>query len=240
MLLPIYIELFMLYNKNMSTTIYTFPRDFLKMCVKLFQYQFLPYYICMALGTLYIVTSGLDFQFLLWAREHTSFALLLIADILGYFLVISFLLYFWFTKKKIKAFARKRLEIAYLYAIAMSLFVSSLIKAFTGRESPPHHGDPATWVDTSTYFHFGFMNESILGGYPSSHTTIFFALAFVTLYLFPKSKYQKSIQIFSFVVAVYIGLGVTLGFHWFSEFFVGALLGYVIAKVITSKSEPSM
>jgi membrane-associated phospholipid phosphatase len=210
-------------------------KNILEIGISFFSYRYVPQYIVMALGTIYIVTSGLDFQFLLWAREHTSFVLLLVADTLGYLLVISFLLYLWLTKKKIKSFAQKRFEAAYLYAIAVSLFISSLIKTFTGRESPPHHGNPATWIDTSAHFNFGFMNESILGGYPSSHTTVFFALAFVTLYLFPKSKYTKGIQVFSFVVATFIGLGVTLGFHWFSEFFVGVLLGFVVAKIIASK-----
>ncbi len=101
------------------------------------------------------------------------------------------------------------------------------IKVFTGRISPPHHG-PFD-VDISSAFQFGFMEHHIIGGWPSSHATVMFALAACVWVLFPQAqRFRLALLVSTFFVA----LGVTFGFHWFSEFVVGACFGTIIGDAV--------
>lgn len=84
-------------------------------------------------------------------------------------------------------------------------------------------------VDNSRAFNFGFMNEHVIGGWPSSHTTIAFALATTLSLLLPPRFYVRAIL---FSVALFIGVGVTFGYHWVSEFVAGACLGVAIGLVV--------
>jgi membrane-associated phospholipid phosphatase len=50
-------------------------------------------------------------------------------------------------------------------------------------------------------------------------------MAFTLITLFPKNKMLK---ILAFIYALYIGIGVSMSIHWFSEFVAGALIGALI------------
>ena len=116
----------------------------------------------------------------------------------------------------------------------MALLVSMALKTFSGRASPPHHtfGADLAFADDSAAFKFGFMNEPILGGWPSSHATVAFAVAFALVSALPK---MRGLYVASFILAVFIGVGVTLGFHWLSELVAGALIGAGIGLWAGSK-----
>src|SRR5258708_39724067 len=64
------------------------------------------------------------------------------------------------------------------WAIGQAALIGSLIssayKSITGRAHPVH--DPGT--DISHVFHFGFLRGGVFWGWPSSHTTIAFAVEF--------------------------------------------------------------
>jgi membrane-associated phospholipid phosphatase len=120
------------------------------------------------------------------------------------------------------------------YALAQAAilgsFISSLYKAFTGRAHPDlFHGV----VDDITHvFQFGFLKGGIFWGWPSSHTTIAFAMAFTLWALFPKNKL---VQFLALGYALYIGLGVSVTIHWFSDFVAGAIIGTVIGITVGKK-----
>ena len=101
-------------------------------------------------------------------------------------------------------------------------FISSIYKAFTGRIQPDMHN---TLVNISHNFQFGFFKHGVFWGWPSSHTTVAFAMSFVLIGLFPKNKIVK---ILALVYAIYIGIGVSLSIHWFSDFIAGAIIGTII------------
>jgi membrane-associated phospholipid phosphatase len=105
-------------------------------------------------------------------------------------------------------------------------FISSTYKTFTGRIQPNLH-DFVT--NNSHAFNFGFYEHGIFWGWPSSHTTIAFAMAFTSIMIFRKSR---TVFIFSVMYAFYIGIGVSLFIHWFSDFFAGAIIGTVIGIVV--------
>jgi membrane-associated phospholipid phosphatase len=99
-----------------------------------------------------------------------------------------------------------------VYAILLGFSLSTIIKAFTGRTSPPHRhrGEELVLIDNSNGFDFGFMNHQVIGGWPSSHATIAFALAVTLSLVLPRRWY---IQAVLFGIALFIGIGVTFGFH---------------------------
>lgn len=117
------------------------------------------------------------------------------------------------------------------FAVAQSAMIgsiiSSLYKAFTGRFHPSIA--ELSHVDISHIFQFGFLRGGIFWGWPSSHTTIAFAMAFALWALYPNNKYIKSAAL---IYALYIGIGVSMTIHWFSDFAAGAIIGTVIGTVV--------
>ena len=73
------------------------------------------------------------------------------------------------------------------------------------------------------------MKGGIFWGWPSSHTTIAFAMSVCLITLIPKSR---PILILALVYAFYVGLSVSVSIHWLSEFVAGAIIGSVIGKVV--------
>jgi hypothetical protein len=116
------------------------------------------------------------------------------------------------------------------WAIGQSEFLGSLIssayKAFTGRVHPAMH---EVGSDISHVFRFGFLRGGMFWGWPSSHTTIAFAMAVTVFTIFPKQRWLGWLAI---AYALYIGLGVSMTIHWFSDFVAGAILGTVIGVVV--------
>lgn len=123
---------------------------------------------------------------------------------------------------------KKIINVAYAIGQAALLgsIISSLYKAFTGRVQPDFGN---LIVDTSHSFQFGLWNHGIFWGWPSSHTTIAFAMAIALWMLFPRKKIMKVLVL---IYALYIGFGVSIGIHWFSEFVAGAIIGSVIGAVV--------
>jgi membrane-associated phospholipid phosphatase len=115
------------------------------------------------------------------------------------------------------------------WAVAQAELLGALIvvayKAFTGRAHPPHSVSP----DISHVFHFGFLRGGVFWGWPSSHTTIAFAMAVTVFTLWPK---QRWLGLAAILYAFYIGVGVSMTIHWFSDFLAGAIIGLVIGTVV--------
>lgn len=118
----------------------------------------------------------------------------------------------------------KTVCIGWMLAQAMVLgsFISSAYKFFTGRIQPNTH-DLVTNI--SHVFNFGFYEHGIFWGWPSSHTTIAFAMAVAVTQFFPRHRVTHVLVI---LYAFYIGIGVSFSIHWFSEFFAGMFIGSVI------------
>jgi hypothetical protein len=140
--------------------------------------------LCIAVvSTAYLVLSGGDWSYLVAVEHEVPMALLFIADTTGFLLPILLPL-------SLYIFARvQKSDVLHFYARAVTQCVllgftlSTSIKIFTGRTSPPHHHDGVgrAFVDNSHDFHFGFLREQIIGGWPSSHATIACALAMLLL-----------------------------------------------------------
>jgi hypothetical protein len=103
--------------------------------------------------------------------------------------------------------------------------VAAAYKAITGRAHPAH----GVGADINHVFRFGFLRGGVFWGWPSSHTTIAFAMAVTIFTLFPKQRWLGYLAI---AYALYIGIGVSMTIHWFSDFAAGATVGTAIGTVV--------
>jgi membrane-associated phospholipid phosphatase len=107
----------------------------------------------------------------------------------------------------------------------LGAFVAAAYKAFTGRVHPAH----SVGADISHVFRFGFLRGGVFWGWPSSHATIAFAMAVTVFTLCPKQRWLGWVAI---LYAFYVGIGVSLTIHWFSDFVAGAIIGSVVGAVV--------
>lgn len=180
--------------------------------------------IAAVLLTALFVISGLDWSYFVWLQKSHLSGPLMAADGLGYIFPVLLPVSLVVAAVLMPKRGYGRAAITTLVAAGLALAVSMALKSLSGRASPPHHtfGADLAFADNSAAFKFGFMNEAILGGWPSSHAAVAFAVAFALSSALPGMRW---LHIPSFILAVFIGVGVTLGFHWLSEFISGALIG---------------
>jgi membrane-associated phospholipid phosphatase len=114
---------------------------------------------------------------------------------------------------------------AVVQAELIGALVAAAYKAITGRAHPSH----GVGADISHVFRFGFLRGGVFWGWPSSHTTIAFAMAATILTIFPKHRWLGCVAV---AYALYIGIGVSMTIHWFSDFAAGAIIGTAIGIVV--------
>lgn len=184
-------------------------------------------YILAALLTFIIVASGFDWAWYRFCVTHQAiFYAGFVSVIGGIFIpvVVPLGLYIFGSLKK-----KLRLQISAValgQAAILGFITSTFIKLFTGRIPPHMFG---TLIDNSTDFQFGFYRGGWFNGWPSSHTTVAFALAGTLIGLYPNSK---AVKISALIFAFAIGLGVSTNIHWLSDVVAGALIGYAIGKSV--------
>jgi membrane-associated phospholipid phosphatase len=192
---------------------------------------FVALYMSAILATVFLVWSGFDWAYHSFVLAVVPMWVLFAADITGFIVPVGAPLalatFALVTKRRIYRLYTE----AMVYAVVLGFTLSTIIKSFTGRTSPPHRhsGRELIMVDNSHDFHFGFMREHVIGGWPSSHATIAFALAVTLTLMLPPRWYIRAMLFFS---ALFVSVGVTFGFHWISEAVAGACLGAAIGMVI--------
>lgn len=177
--------------------------------------------------TYIIVISGFDFIFYLAFDgsylQYLLFSAVVVGGIVPVALPLWILFYgHIFKNKKVTILANMLVQ-----AVALGYIISSSYKALTGRVPPSHSLN--TLIDLSKEFQFGFLDGGIFWGWPSSHTTIAFAMAFAIWSAYPRHIFIKYTAL---IYAIYIGLGVSLSIHWFSDAVAGAIFGSVIGLSI--------
>ncbi len=179
-------------------------------------------------ATALLVYSGLDWQYFIFFNSTLLQKLLFPAVILGFFLPILLPIILWIVAVIRKNQRTLIVAAAAGQAAALGLLFSFTYKAFTGRIPPIITSDGAL-TDISHGFQFGFMRGGVFWGWPSSHTTVAFALATTLYVLFPE---KKALRILVLIYAFYIGLGISMSIHWLSEFVAGALFGSVVGITV--------
>lgn len=175
--------------------------------------------------TLALVVSGLDWRYFLATRSPSLRSWLFPAVHIGGLvpLVLPLVLFV------LGSFRQMPLTQLTAWAITQAEIIGGVVaavyKAITGRPHPPY----SAGMDLSHVFRFGLLRGGVFWGWPSSHTTIAFAMAVTVFKLFPRQKWLGCLAV---TYAFYIGFGVSITIHWFSDFVAGAVYGTVIGVVV--------
>jgi membrane-associated phospholipid phosphatase len=209
------------YHGRMKQFLGTLPRNLMGCC----KGWRLIWHLVAILLTVVFVRSGFDWRYFLATRNPILWSCMFPAAVIGG--LVPLVLPLVLLVRGI--IARKAGIILAGWAIGqaelLGAFVAAAGKAFTGRAHPAH----VAGNDLSHIFHFGFLRGGVFWGWPSSHTTIAFAMAVTVFTLFPKQRWLGWVAI---LYAFYIGVGVSMTIHWFSDFVAGAIIGSVIGAVV--------
>ncbi len=189
--------------------------------------NFLWHLLAIAL-TYILVTSGFDWWYFESTRAAWIFSVLLPSAILGFFVPIILPVGLYMFGELRKSFVLKNTGTTLGHAAIAGWLISSSYKAFTGRLQPEFLTHLST-VDISRVFNFGFLKHGIFWGWPSSHVTVAFAMAAALIALYPR---RKEVIVPTLLYAAYMGLGVSITIHWFSDVVAGAIIGTVIGLVV--------
>lgn len=199
--------------------------DIFKNIQKIFSGKNLLWFFLAFFLTWVIVASGFDWTYFVFAQKIGLKSFLFPAVLIGGILPLLLVIFSIFPKKENgHKFLSKTLP-SLSQSIILGWLVSSFLKAFTGRIPPPHNFNYLLTPDNSHGFQFGILKGGIFWGWPSSHTTIAFAMSLTLWQLYPEKKF---LRFFALLYAFYVGLGVSTGIHWFSEFIAGAIIGSII------------
>ncbi len=216
--------------------------NFWKNIAECFSLKNLKYHVLAVVLTYIIVSYGLDWKYFnFFAGSTLSYVLFssaIVGGLLPIFLPIIILLY----GKIRKNISILNTGFALGQSAILGYLISSFYKVWSGRAAPPlNHLDNkfldftnlnkigSVLPDTSRIFHLGFWGNGIFWGWPSSHTTVAFAMAFAIWTLFPKNKTVRALAL---IYALYIGFGVSMTIHWFSDFAAGAIIGTLIGVIV--------
>jgi membrane-associated phospholipid phosphatase len=183
------------------------------------------WHIIAILFTVVLVFCGFDWDYYLATYNRELRFWMWPAVIIGMFLPLALPLFLLIVGAIIQNAGMKLTGWAVGQAELIGAFVAATYKAFTGRVHPAH----VVGADISHVFHFGFLRGGVFWGWPSSHTTIAFAMALTVFTLWPKQRWLGWVAI---LYACYVGIGVSMTIHWFSDFVAGAIIGSVIGAVV--------
>jgi len=179
----------------------------------------------LAIGaTVGMVGSGFDWMYFKATRPFARY--LFPAVILGWRVPVLFPIASYLVGSVRRDLRARCSAFATAQAVVIGLLISSLYKAFTGR--PGLRRSAFTMVDTSREFHFGFLKGGVFFGWPSSHTTVAFAMAAALWTLYP----NRTVRCTALLCALYIGVGVSMTIHWCSDFVAGAIIGTAIGATV--------
>ena len=182
--------------------------------------------IIFCLLTYFLVISGFDFWYFKISRIALIQTISFPAVLIGMFIPVFLPICIYFYGKSKKSFLWVNVAYALVQSAFLGLVISSIYKVFTGRAGPNGlHGISNTFINITNQFRFGIYRGGAFQGWPSSHTTVAFAMAWSLIYLFPGKKW---VEYGALIYAFYVGLGVSTTIHWFSDFTAGAILGSII------------
>lgn len=176
--------------------------------------------------TFVLVLSGFDWFYYSHTRNDSVLWAALPAVVLGGVVPLFGLLVLFAVGKIRKSRAMVKAALTLGQAALIGYLISTAYKAFTGRAHPEFF---TAVGDITRDFRFGFDDGGIFWGWPSSHTTVAFAMALALIALYPHSKPAR---LWALPYAFYIGIGVSVSIHWFSDFVAGAIIGSVVGITV--------
>jgi membrane-associated phospholipid phosphatase len=219
------------YIEAMPELLHKLPKN----VITIFTGRNLLYHLLAIFLTFLIVMSGFDWAYYRWTRAGLFAQLALPAITLGTFVPILGTL----AILSLGEISKNQRIITTAWALGqagiLGYLISIFYKTLTGRIPPPFRDfrmsaqNLNSLTDTSHGFQFGFFKGGVFWGWPSSHTTVAFAMSVCLITLYPKNKL---LIVLALVYTFYVGLGVSVSIHWLSEFVAGAIIGSVVGKVV--------
>lgn len=213
--------------KSFYTSLKFFVTSFFRNFFQVFSSKNLFWHILAILLTFGVVYSGFDWQYFLFMRSNLLDIIFSPAVVIGFFLPMILPLWLIFSGRRKRNIIRELYGWALTQAASLGWFVSVLYKSVTGRVQPDLMN---LVVGSSRNWNFGFWEHGIFWGWPSSHTTVAFALTTAFIVLLGKKK--SGLKWVSIFYAFYVGIAVSFTVHWFSEFVAGAIIGTAIGVVV--------
>jgi membrane-associated phospholipid phosphatase len=167
--------------------------------------------------TAFFVLSGFDWWYYETTRNSVLQTIGFTAGMAGFLVPITI------------PFLVRRGRSAVIQAGILGLAISSSYKVFTGRVGLPHI---AQAIDSSHIWQFGILRGGAFQGWPSSHTSVAFAMSVALVMLYPEKKWLRYVAI---GYALFIGLGASVAFHWWSDFVAGVILGSIIGIAVAKQ-----
>jgi membrane-associated phospholipid phosphatase len=200
--------------------------QFFQNIIRIFHGKNLFWHVVFCVLTAILVLSGFDWWYYVASRNDTLQTIGFTAGMLGFLIPVFLVGFLWSQGKIQKSIRIKHASLAVAQAGILGWLISTTYKVFTGRVGLPHIANAA---DISHMFQFGFYRGGAFQGWPSSHTSVAFAMSIALIMLFPEKRWLKYVAL---AYALYIGIGASVAFHWFSDFIAGAILGTLIGIVV--------
>lgn len=210
------------------TFLYHVPRNI----IASFRGYNLLFHVLAGVLTYALVVTGADWAFFGATRSPSLRLLIMGAGIGGFFIpvIVPVGLYLWGEMKGRRDLMHRAGALAEAGVIAW--LISSAYKAFTGRIQPEFLTNISS-LDITREFHFGFLQNGIYWGWPSSHAAIAVAMSVALALLFPRNKVARYGAL---LYALFIALGASIGFHWLSDVVAGAIIGTLVGVVVAKGS----
>ena len=209
------------YNLRMKQFLSTLPGNL----VGCFKGQFIIWHTIAIALTFILVVSGFDWWYFASTRDPLLRSWIFPAVYVGGLLPIVLPLVLLAIGSLTRSGSTRLVGWAVGQAELIGGIIAAAYKAVTGRAHPSH----LVGADLSHTFRFGLLRGGVFWGWPSSHTTIAWAMAVTIFTLLPKERWMGYVAI---GYALYVGLGVSMTIHWFSDFLAGAIIGTVIGLVV--------
>lgn len=200
--------------------------QFFQNIIRIFRGKNLLWHFSFCVLTVIFVLSGFDWWYYVASRNTTLQLIGFSAGMFGFLIPLFLVGFLWSLGSAYKNTRIRDAAYGAAQAGILGFLISTTYKVFTGRVGLPHIANAA---DISHMFQFGFYRGGAFQGWPSSHTTVAFAMSVALIVLFPEKKWLKYVAL---AYAIYIGIGASVAFHWFSDFVAGAILGTLIGIVV--------
>ncbi len=204
--------------------------------VTVFRGKNILYHFSAAALTYVFVVSGLDWSFYETTRSPAFHVLITVSGIGGFFIPVLVPIGMFVAGELRKKASLIEAGVVSIQSAIVAWIVSSFYKALTGRIGPEFLA-PVAGLDTSHDFNFGFWENGIFWGWPSSHTAVACAFAASLIILF---GHNKMVRYGAVLYAVFIGVGAAIGFHWLSDVLAGAVIGTLVGILVTRESRRSV
>ena len=190
-------------------------------------------FIGAGLGTWAIIETGFDWKWRNIAYKHKGLYKLGIPTMyFGTIVPVIAPVAAYITGRVIKDQRLQITGLALVQSLALTLGVQTTFKMITGRPPP----DLVTELDETRVYRpddfsreFNWFSFEFIDGWPSGHVAHAFAAAATASEIYHNNIYLK---IGLYTYAAFVGFSTMTTFHWASEVFAGALIGYAIGKTV--------